>query len=1068
MPGTRFKVTKSDYGVTREDAAKDNRPEHTDIDTIEINLDDVDGCINTASDGTNKTPENGVQENGEPGQMALYEDNIKKKGRLSHLLSGIAHYQAGIAPVPDEEIGSKQTKKANLGTILGVYLPCIQNIFGVIYFVRLSWIVGTAGALEAFSIVFICSSVSLLTSFSMSAIATNGVVTGGGSYFMISRSLGPEFGGAVGILFYLGLSVSVAMYFIGSIEILLTYLAPEIAIFTGGTEADMYNNFRVYGTILLLIIALVVLVGVRFVTKVSSLTLAFVIVSVICIYIGIFVSNADNSIRVCMLGDHILPYSKVVMNGTMMCIKNETGPLFNMFCTEVNSSYTSCDPYFLNNDVRVVPGIPGITSGVFMDNLYSHYTQAGVHPDSSTVANKQRGDITTDIATSFMILLAIYFPSITGFEQGANYSGDLKDPQKSIPKGTLWAVGSTSLIYLSSVLFFAACIEGPLLRDKFGESINGDLVIAQLAWPTRWVIIIGSFQSTVGAGLQALTGAPRLLQAIAKDNVIPFLHFFSHTTKGGEPIRGLILSTLIAELGILIAKLDYVAPIVTMFFLMCYGFINLACALQTLLRLPHWRPRFWCYHWSLSLMGLGLCLSLMFISSWYYALIAMVLACAVYKYVEYKGAEKEWGDGMRGLAMSAAQHALFRMKGSSSHTKNWRPQLLLLVKLDEDFTPKSPKLMTFACQLKAGRGLTMVNSVLEGEYAEHVDDIKTARKSLDEWIEKSKIRGFSDVIMSHTLEEGICHVIQNAGLGVLRHNTVMLAWPDEWSEQRQEKGYRVFLETLKNINASELSLMVLKGIDHFPENSDRLKGTLDIWWIVHDGGLLMLLPFLLKQHRTWSKCSIRIFTVAQLEDNSIQLKEDLKKYLYHLRINAEVEVVEMYDNDISAYIYERTLQMEQRTKILQQMNLKKKHSLQEAQSIMDRIHRESSIKLPTERVQFNLESRSTLSVEPEERVHYTFSGGSTSGLRNPRDVESDEDATPDSCNVKRMHTAVSLNKHIKDKSRDAQLVILNLPSPPTSETRQSHYMSFLEALTEGLDRVLMVHGSGSEVITIYS
>jgi Solute carrier family 12 len=72
-----------------------------------------------------------------------------------------------------------------------------------------------------------------------------------------------------------------------------------------------------------------------------------------------------------------------------------------------------------------------------------------------------------------------------------------------------------------------------------------------------------------------------------------------------------------------------------------------------------------------------------------------------------------------------------------------------------------------------------------------------------------------------------------------------------------------------------------------------MSGTIDIWWIVHDGGLLMLLPFLLKQHRTWKNCKMRIFTVAQMEDNSIQIKKDLKMFLYHLRIAAEVEVVEM-------------------------------------------------------------------------------------------------------------------------------------------------------------------------------
>lgn len=122
-------------------------------------------------------------------------------------------------------------------------------------------------------------------------------------------------------------------------------------------------------------------------------------------------------------------------------------------------------------------------------------------------------------------------------------------------------------------------------------------MVGTLAWPSPWVIVIGSFFSTCGAGLQSLTGAPRLLQAIAKDNIIPFLRVFGHGKANGEPTWALLLTALIAELGILIASLDMVAPILSMFFLMCYLFVNLACAVQTLLRTPNWRPRFKYYHW---------------------------------------------------------------------------------------------------------------------------------------------------------------------------------------------------------------------------------------------------------------------------------------------------------------------------------------------------------------------------------------------------------------------------------------------------------------------------------------
>lgn len=84
-------------------------------------------------------------------------------------------------------------------------------------------------------------------------------------------------------------------------------------------------------------------------------------------------------------------------------------------------------------------------------------------------------------------------------------------------------------------------------------------------------------------------------------------------------------------------NVDILAPLLSMFFLMCYGFVNLACAVQTLLRTPNWRPRFKFYHWSLSLFAVLLCISIMFMTSWYMALIAMVMAVIIYKYIEYRG-----------------------------------------------------------------------------------------------------------------------------------------------------------------------------------------------------------------------------------------------------------------------------------------------------------------------------------------------------------------------------------------------------------------------------------------------
>merc|ERR1719334_2916682 len=166
-----------------------------------------------------KTPDSVVGHS----NLFLYHDEFKERPAIASAISSITNYSSTIQQTPGDP-DAKPVEKANLGTLMGVYLPCIQNIFGVILFIRMTWIVGTCGAIEGFLVVFCCCSVTMLTAISMSAIATNGVVPAGGSYFMISRALGPEFGGAVDFLFYLGTTVAAAMYIIGAIEILITYI----------------------------------------------------------------------------------------------------------------------------------------------------------------------------------------------------------------------------------------------------------------------------------------------------------------------------------------------------------------------------------------------------------------------------------------------------------------------------------------------------------------------------------------------------------------------------------------------------------------------------------------------------------------------------------------------------------------------------------------------------------------------------------------------------------------------------------------------------------------------------
>uniref|UniRef100_A0A4W6BW39 Solute carrier family 12 member 7 n=1 Tax=Lates calcarifer TaxID=8187 RepID=A0A4W6BW39_LATCA len=1015
--------------------------------------------------------------------MALFEEEMDSNPMVSSLLNKLANYtnltqgaQEHEEADDDEGPKKKAVKSPQMGTFMGVYLPCLQNILGVILFLRLTWIVGTAGILESLAIVGLCCSCTMLTAISMSAIATNGVVPAGGSYYMISRSLGPEFGGAVGLCFYLGTTFAGSMYILGTIEILLTYIVPKAAIFVAERKEDevdaLLNNMRVYGTCCLALMAVVVFVGVKYVNKLALVFLACVILSILAIYAGVIKTIFEPpDFPVCMLGNRTLQN-----HNFDKCLKTEiidnvtvTTKLWKLFCkgSELNAT---CNEYFANNNVTLVQGIPGLTSGVISENMWSEYgplnmlvenkklpSLGGSDPAKDIYMPYVVNDITTFFTLVLFCVLVYYYYGSNCIMAGSNRSGDLRDAQKSIPIGTILAIATTSVIYITCVVLFGACIEGVLLRDKFGDSVKGNLVIGTLSWPSPWVIVIGSFFSCCGAGLQSLTGAPRLLQAIARDGIVPFLQVFGHGKANGEPTWALLLTAAICEIGILIASLDSVAPILSMFFLMCYLFVNLACAVQTLLRTPNWRPRFKYYHWALSFLGMSLCLALMFISSWYYAIVAMAIASCIYKYIEYRGAEKEW-----------ARYALIRLEEAPPHTKNWRPQLLVLLNLDSDQGVKHPRLLSFTTQLKAGKGLTIVGNVLEGTYLTKETESKRAEQNIKASMSAERTKGFCHVVVSSNLRDGFSHLIQSAGLGGMKHNTVLMAWPGTWRQSNDPQSWRNFIETVRETTAAHQALLVAKNVDSFPTNQDRLgEGTIDVWWVVHDGGMLMLLPFLLRQHKVWRKCKMRIFTVAQMDDNSIQMKKDLQMFLYHLRLDAEVEVVEMHDNDISAFTYEKTLVMEQRTQMLKQMQLSRTEREREAQLIHDR----------------NTASHATINDKADtgpERVHMTWTKDKlfTERSRNRecnanvavRDLFNmkPEWESLNQSNVRRMHTAVKLNEVVVNKSQGAHLVLLNMPGPPRNRGGDENYMEFLEVLLEGLNRVLLVRGGGREVITIYS
>ncbi|CAL2032658.1 unnamed protein product [Caenorhabditis brenneri] len=1020
------------------------------------------------------------------GHLALYKED-EGIGTQASFISGYT------TPGPKERATSEHVK-ANLGVMLGVYLPTIQHILGVTMFIRLFWVVGMAGVAWTMALLAICCLSTLLTSISLSAVATNGVVESGGAYFIISRNLGAEFGSAVGILFYLANTVAASMYIVGGVEVILMYLWPDMAI--GGADAlhdtemfgSLYNNLRLYGTVFLLIQALIVAMGVKFVQLLAPVSLMCVVLAIMaCIGGGIEKQITMEGMKVCAIDNHLLQ-SSIITHPThknQTSWFNETVDFCNLcdkslylesvFCANVNNDEASAEDdvfctHYTSKKMTCQMAFPGFNIKTLNDNMWPEYMEKSeVVPG---VRGKETAEVVQDESSTFFMLMAIYFPAVTGIFTGTNMSGDLADPQRSIPVGTIAATITTSAIYYVLAILFGGSINRSVLRDKFGRSIGNTMVVAALSWPHPAVVTVGAFLSTFGAALQCLCSAPRLLQSIAKDDVIPILAPFARVTKNNEPFLGLVLTVIIAECGILLGAVDKIAEVLDFFFLMCYAFVNLIAVLHSILKSPNWRPRFKYFHWSLSLLGAALCFFIMFASSVPLACIACTATAVIYKYVEWKGAKKEWGDGMRGLALSTAQYSLLKVEDKDPHPKNWRPQVLILLTSQwskEMIDRRAVSMLNLGAQLKAGRGLAIACAFLKGTVDSQKDknrarDVKT---TLVKDMTSVRLRGFAKTMFynNHQINGTISGLYQSIGIGGLRPNTILVNWPND----KNADELVLFAEEIIHGAANDNCLIVTKGITDFPEYSERLTGFIDIWWIVQDGGILMLIAYLLRQHKVWKGCTLRIFAVSEQDSTkSEDMKAGLQKYIYMLRIDAELFIVDLLDMEVSDEVVEKAAEVERKQKEREEMRRSKSGYLNDGYMEDNGKPRPIQMRHSDSTRSFSGQPPAHTSINLDESAETSFTESLFDDFyRSGTPNEELEGGMK--LNIHKMNTSVRLNRVIRENSPDSQLILLNLPSPPRNRLAfNNSYMTYLDVLTEDLPRVLFIGGSGREVITIDS
>ena len=661
---------------------------------------------------------------------------------------------------------SEQTTEVSsgLGTFGGVYTPSILTILGVIMYLRFGWVVGNAGLFKTLLIVTISTAITFLTSLSVCAIATDKVVRVGGAYYMISRSLGIETGGAVGISLYFAQAISVALYTIGFAESVVTAF-PQL------------NQLYVA-------LGITIFVGVLSITSASiAIKAQYVIMAAI---------------------------------------------ILSLLSLAFGGSLPDVEPQMLSV------------------------------PDAAETA-------------PFWTVFAVFFPAVTGIMAGVNMSGDLKDPIKSIPTGTLAAVGTGYVIYMILPVVLA-------MRVDSASLIADPLIMMKISFWGQ-AILLGVWGATLSSAIGSMLGAPRVLQAVVRDGVLPplFNPLGSGHGKEDEPRNGTIVTLGIAVAAVCVGDLNLIAPILSMFFLTTYLVLNVAAGVEGFLQSPSFRPTFR-VHWFLSVLGAVGCLWVMFLIDARSTAVAAVIVSLIYLWLQGRELRTTWGDVRRGIWMALISSGIFLID-EEDDAKNWRPHILVLSGAPQ----KRWSLIELADAFSHNRSLMTVSSVLPSESRDLGQQIKL-EKTIRNYLQKRGVKALVRIVSANDPFEGAMRLVETYGLGPLVPNTIIMGD----SEDSERRGS--FCKAIAQIHASKRNVVIFK---ENPQQGFGGRRRIDVWWggMQANGSLMLLLAYLLITDISWRNAQITLKLVVPNEDAAVAANDNICNYVEKLRINVGSQVI---------------------------------------------------------------------------------------------------------------------------------------------------------------------------------
>ena len=669
------------------------------------------------------------------------------------------------------------------GTFEGVFTPSILTILGVILYLRLGWVVGSVGLWGAVVIILLSHIATITTGLSLSSLTTNVRIGHGGFYSLLSKSLGLEVAGAIGVPLYVSQALGAALYIIGFTE-LFTNLLPQ------------YDD-KTVATVVLFILLVISYLSAKLAMKVQYLIMAVIGLSLFAMFAVIEPSESNNM---------VWRYDKV----------------------------------------------------------------------------------------SFWAVFAIFFPAVTGIGSGAAMSGDLANPKRSLPLGILTAVGVGLVVYIGTAFWYAYI-------GETDELVSNYFIAKDKAF-MGWAVVAGIMGATISSALGTLVSAPRILMAVAQDRAVPFTSVFAKASKRGEPRVAILFTAVIIQAAILLGSLDIIAALLTMFFLITYGMINMAVFIEKGIGIPSFRPSF-NIPLIVPIIGALWCFAVMFLIEWIFAAIALLAITVLYVLLVRRGLLSPAGDVRHGLLNSLAELAVQSAAKMPQGGKSWKPNLMIPIEeptnwahimgFIRDIVFPSGTLRLFSVNVVSQGARAKLNQFLENIFkkkdrekeeekpATNGDDAAQLRRDLSDLstvVEMDNIFTANTVVDSVNFLEGISIVTQVMKGMFFPPNTMFLTMSSDTSK---DKNLR---EMMAIAVREDMGLMVLGG----SRKIDKEKTGINLWLRRGSPNRNLAILTALQIARNWGS-EIRLISTVESSDE-IQLTHNvLKRIIEQGRMPADTK-----------------------------------------------------------------------------------------------------------------------------------------------------------------------------------